>query len=276
MAEAVLQTVVGGHQRLLWAPPAQCSLVRGLMVRQEGPRDRELAAIAEAEQVELVVADADWPFAAANRDAIGKHFAALKSANPALFNGTLFMLGPHGLRDGMFRGELFRTDYASFLYWRDTGFSDTSVKNAFGSGALHGSDGALILGVMADHTANAGRIYPPSGSLDDDDLDQTDGTERIDVVRNIEREVAEETGLTIPKVASASWLIVDDGPRVAVMRRIDLAATGAELDTEITEYIARQAVPELSGTHVVTGPDDVVPGLMPPYTQAYIAHVFGA
>lgn len=235
-----------------------------------------LASISAGRHVDLVVTDAPWPFAEENRDAITEHFTALKAANPALFNGTLFMLGPHGLRGDIFEGELFRADYASFLYWRDTGFSDTTVKNAFGSGALHGSDGALILGVMAGHTANAGRIYPPSGSLDEDDLDHAGGTARIDVVRNIEREVVEETGLTIPDVESGSWLIVDDGPRVAIMRRIDMAATGSELATEIAEHIAQQAVPELSDIHIVTGRNDVVPDLMPPYTQAYIAHVFGA
>src|SRR5882762_3146621 len=68
------------------------------------------------------------------------------------------------------RADYFETDFASFLAWRDWGFADKGVFNGFGMGALRSIDGAFVMGEMAAHTANAGRIYFPAGTPDLDDL----------------------------------------------------------------------------------------------------------
>ena len=90
-----------------------------------------------------------------------------------------------------FRADYFEADFASFLAWRDWGFPDKGVFNGFGMGALRGSDGAFVLGEMAANTANAGRIYFPSGMSDPCDV--RDGA--FDIAGSIMREVEEETGL---------------------------------------------------------------------------------
>ena len=109
----------------------------------------------------------------------------------ALWNGRV-LLG----RNPVFEGErlsasYFETDFASFLAWRDWGFPDNSVFNGFGMGALLSSDGAFALGEMGQHTANAGRIYFPSGTPDLDDV--RDGA--VDISGSVARELKEETGL---------------------------------------------------------------------------------
>src|SRR6185503_6454716 len=91
-----------------------------------------------------------------------------------------------------FRAQYFETDFASFLAWRDWGFPDATVFNGFGMGALRGCDGGFVLGEMAAHTANAGKIYFPSGTPDLNDLKSG----RVDIEGSVTREVAEETGLT--------------------------------------------------------------------------------
>ena len=95
----------------------------------------------------------------------------LKQAEkPKLWNGRV-LLGRNPVFTGdRFSADYFETDFASFLAWRDWGFADKSVFNGFGMGALRGSDGAFVLGEMAAHTANAGRIYFPAGTPDLDDL----------------------------------------------------------------------------------------------------------
>ena len=58
-------------------------------------------------------------------------------------------------------------------------------------GALRASDGAYLLGVMGPQTVNAGKVYFPAGVPDLDDIVD----DRVDLARNVRREMAEETGL---------------------------------------------------------------------------------
>ena len=55
------------------------------------------------------------------------------------------------------------------------------------------ADGAYILGVMGEHTANPGQIYFPGGTPDPDDI----AGDTVDLDGRVLREVAEETGFDI-------------------------------------------------------------------------------
>ena len=121
-------------------------------------------------RIELAFAQRAWPFAEAHRAAVEAHFAAARRAKPKLWNGRTLLLHQHAIERGVFRGVCLETDFASFLAWRDWDFPDASVRNCFGMAALRSSDGAFLLGVMGPHTANAGKCYFPSGSLDPSEL----------------------------------------------------------------------------------------------------------
>src|SRR4051794_21083790 len=111
-----------------------------------------------------------WPFAQARRADIDAHFATKQRERPGIWNGRI-LLGRNPVFAGeSFTASYFETDFASFLAWRDWGFPDRDVLNGFGMGALRCSDGAFVLGEMGQHTANAGRVYFPSGTPDPDDL----------------------------------------------------------------------------------------------------------
>ena len=73
------------------------------------------------------------------------------------------------------------------------GFPDTSFRHVFGDLIPRASDGALLLGKMSAHTANAGRVYFPGGAIDESDV-FGDG---IDIDHNITREMEEELGLDL-------------------------------------------------------------------------------
>ncbi len=135
--------------------------------------------------LDLKVKPFAWPFADERRDEIDAHFAERRREKPAIWNGRV-LLGRNAVRDGEhLAADYFETDFASFLAWRDWGFPGGSVFNGFGMGALRASDGAFLLGEMAAHTANAGRIYFPAGTPDLDDV--VDGA--VDLAGNVTREL---------------------------------------------------------------------------------------
>src|SRR5436305_13309858 len=142
--------------------------------------------------LDLAVRPVVWPFAEERRAEIEAHFAEKQRERPKIWNGRVLLGRDAVFTDGHLAATYFETDFASFLAWRDWGFPDPAVCNGFGMGALRSSDGAFVMGEMAHHTANAGRIYFPSGTPDLDDV--RDGA--VDVARSVVREIFEETGLT--------------------------------------------------------------------------------
>jgi 8-oxo-dGTP pyrophosphatase MutT (NUDIX family) len=226
--------------------------------------------IIPVERLELAFAPRPWPLAQERRAEIDAHFAALKRANPALWNGRVLMLHRHAIAGAVFRGAYLETDYASLLAWRHWDPPDSDVKNCFAMGALRGSDGAFLLGVMGAHTANAGRIYFPAGLPDLDDIDG----ERVDLARNVMREVAEETGLTGEDFeAEPGWTTVLAGPRIAQVKLLQARATAAELRERIRAHLAREQEPEFADIRIVRASADFDP-MMPVFVTAFLTDLW--
>jgi 8-oxo-dGTP pyrophosphatase MutT (NUDIX family) len=210
-----------------------------------------------------------WPFAEARRVEIDAYFAMLRVKKPALWNGRI-LLGRNAafVPDG-FSAEYFETDFASFIAWRDWGFPDASVFNGFGMGALRGNDGQFAMGEMAGHTANAGRIYFPSGTPDLSDV--RDGG--LDIAGSILREVEEETGLAPSDYrADPCWYCIDRGAVIALIQILDVDIPGRELRERIEANLAAQSSPELSAIHLVRGPQDFTPD-MPVFVTDFIDYM---
>ncbi|MBR1174622.1 NUDIX hydrolase [Bradyrhizobium sp. KB893862 SZCCT0404] len=220
--------------------------------------------------LDLAVRPVVWPFAEERRAEITAHFAEKQRERPKLWNGRV-LLG----RDAVFTGghlsaTYFETDFASFLAWRDWGFPDKAVFNGFGMGALLASDGAFIMGEMAAHTANEGRIYFPSGTPDLDDV--VDGT--LDIAGSVVRELGEETGLTEADYRiEPGWHCVVTGPTLAMLQVINLDMPGDVARARIEANLARETEPELSAIHIVRGLSDLTPA-MPRFVTAFVEQQF--
>lgn len=148
------------------------------------------ATIAGLSGVALDVAEGALVFEQRNRTAIDAHWSRLAAANPRLWNGPFFLFEDVRLDSGVLKATARRTDFATFLYWRDHGRPE-AVVHITGTSLPVTADGALLAVRMAAHTANAGAVYFPAGSFDAADI--VDG--RFDVTGNIARELEEETGL---------------------------------------------------------------------------------
>lgn len=209
----------------------------------------------------------DWPFARENRDAIDSHFAKCQAAKPELFNGAILLGRNPVFGKDTFRTECFRTDFASFLAWRDWDYPDKSVCNGFGAGALRCADGGFVLGEMAAHTANAGKIYFPAGTPDLDDL--RDGY--LDMPESIRREIAEEIGL-LPRDyrEAAEWSCIVEGLKIAMIRILDLPDHSADVRSRAESWLGGQSLPELSRIHIVRERASVT-NAMPEFVKAFLA-----
>jgi 8-oxo-dGTP pyrophosphatase MutT (NUDIX family) len=222
------------------------------------------------ERLELGIVPYAWPFAQERRGDIDDHFAALRRAKPGLWNGRVLLMKDAAIGDGVLRGTCFETGFADFMAWRDWGFPDRAVRNCFAMGALRGSDGGYLLGVMSAFTANAGRIYFPAGTPEPADI--VGGT--VDLLGSVLRELREETGLD-PAAFSAApdWTAVIAGPRLALMKAIQADRPAEALREEVLCHLAAEARPELADVRIVRSPDDFDPA-MPDFVTAYLSYVW--
>lgn len=210
-----------------------------------------------------------WPFAAERRAEIDAHFARAQAVRPALWNGQILMMHRHNLEQAALEGAFLQTDFASFLTWRDWGFPDAGVVNCFAMGALRGSDGGWIMGVMGPHTSAAGKIYFPAGTPDPNDI--VDGM--VDLAGSVVREIAEETGLNPGDFTPASgWHCVIDGARIALMRTLQAYEPAEALCQRIRGHIACEQQPELADVRIVRSRRDF-DTMMPRFVTAFLDHV---
>jgi 8-oxo-dGTP pyrophosphatase MutT (NUDIX family) len=211
-----------------------------------------------------------WAFADERRADIDAHFAARQREKP-IWNGRVLLGRNPVFTQHRFSADCFEADFAGFLAWRDWGFPDADVFNGFGMGALRCADGAFLLGEMAQHTSNAGRIYFPSGTPD---LDDVSGS-TVDIAGSVAREVEEETGLTSADYRPGPhWDCVVSGAVIAMIRILDVDMTGEQLRERIEADLARQPQPELCAVHLVRGVNDLTPA-MPRFVTAFLEAQFG-
>ena len=221
---------------------------------------------------DLRVRPVSWRFAQTRHAEIDAHFADQQRERPKLWNGRVLLARNPAFTEGGLIADYFETDFASFLAWRDWGFPDRDVFNGFGMGALCSADGAFVLGEMAQHTSNAGRIYFPSGTPDLDDV--RDGA--VDIAGSVAREVAEETGLgEADYTASSHWDCVVSGAAIAMIRTLRVDMTGEALGERIEAALARQRQPELSAIHLARSTSDIT-AAMPRFVAEFLEREFSA
>jgi 8-oxo-dGTP pyrophosphatase MutT (NUDIX family) len=189
----------------------------------------------------------DWAFAERCRAEIDAHFASL-CETLRLWNGRVMLARNPALVGDCFSAHYFETDFASLVAWRDWGYPDPEVFNGFGMGAIRTSDGAFLLGEMADHTANAGKIYFPSGTPDPSDRVGS----VVDLAGSVAREVLEETGLSPSDyVAERAWTIVRTQGQFGHIRVLQANDNAATLLRRIETWLSSEDRPEFSAIYAV-------------------------
>jgi 8-oxo-dGTP pyrophosphatase MutT (NUDIX family) len=215
---------------------------------------------------------AEWDFARDRRAEIDAHWAKQVAAKPKMFNGTVLMQHRWSLEGGIYSTAYTPVDYASFLTWIHFGQPGIPRRNGFAMAALQGSDGAFLLGVMGDHTANAGKIYFPGGTPDMNDV-TADG--RVDLAGSLRRELYEETGLSPDEVViNDNWVLVTETYRAAFLKPARLIYDTKTARTLLLERLATHTDQELADFAIVRSPADINEAKTPEFASAYMRWVF--
>jgi 8-oxo-dGTP pyrophosphatase MutT (NUDIX family) len=199
--------------------------------------------------LDLHLRSGSWAFAQAEKPRIGEHWRKLADQNPKIWNGDVLICTDVVLKDGGLKGDFIKTDYASFVAWRDWGWPDRTVCNVFGSAAVLSADKAVLYGRMAGHTLNAGKVYPPGGSLEMKDVTPTG---RVDVMGSITRELEEETGLKAADAERGELLAIFDEHRVSVAQVFHFAEPAEALAARVRHYLRSAHEDELSDIEIIT------------------------
>lgn len=213
----------------------------------------------------------DWAWARDNAEAIDRNWARRREKTPGLFDGPVFLASGCTIEAGACETALFEARYSRFIAFRDAGVPDALVANAFAAIVPHSADGAVLLGVMGAHTANAGQIYFPCGTPDRDDL-REDGT--VDLAGSAAREFREETGLTLPEGAEQEWVLLRGDGQLAFLRPVRFDRDAEALKARIEAHRGHEDEPELAHSLIARSRADIDARRMPGFVQAYLASVF--
>ncbi len=219
----------------------------------------------------LVFRDGTPAFVAAQRTMITDHWSRSVAAKPALFDGTVLIAEDLTVDGGRLAATLRPIPFSAFLAWRDWGYPVDGLTHLSAAAAIVAGDGAVILGTMGAHTANAGRTYLVGGTPDPTDV-TADGT--VDLVATAARELLEETGLSAP-VATVEALVVRDHPRAVVVAVHRFPDGADDLAAQIRRFLAADPEPELSDVVVIRTVADLDPRSVPATTRAVVRHLLG-
>lgn len=221
---------------------------------------------------DLVAGGRSWGFAARHAAGIEAHWDKRRVENPGFFNGVIHLLADFRLEAGRFEGELLRTDFKSYLYWRDTGFPEAGVWDAFGSALIRSAEGYVLLGRQREGNINSGLAYLPGGFIDGRDVD---GRGRVDIVASVLREVAEETGLAAEELSiSPGYLVTFAGPLISIAVELVSPLEAGPLRERMRAHFAGDPQSELTDVVVIQGPEDGRAAAMPEFTRILLDHVF--
>ena len=233
--------------------------------------------VVQVSECDLQLSDRVWDFAELNAAAIDLHWQRRCKESPAFFNGRILMLTNYEIADGKFAGELFETDFKSFLYWRETGQSPgAGIIDGFGSALIRSCEGHVLLGQQTPGNVNGGMAYLPGGFIDRRDIEIASGRRVVNIANSIAREVEEETGLgSHDQTALPGYTLTLLPAQVSIAVTYQSPLPSQVLRTQILKHIKTEVEPELADIVIVRADKDLQSLNLVPYARVLLRHIFG-
>ncbi|MFD0933872.1 NUDIX hydrolase [Methylobacterium trifolii] len=228
--------------------------------------------VVRLDRVEARLVAYDWAWARDNAERVAQNWQRRLASRPGLFDGPVLLSCACAIADAACTVEFFETTYSRFIAYRNGGPPDGRVANAFAAVVPWTADGAVLLGEMGRHTANAGQIYFPCGTPDRDDVRGSG----VDLAGSAGREFLEETGLRLPDDAQGEWALLRGEGQLAFLRPVRFPEEARTLIDRIERHCRHEAAPELAGMVAVRDASQIDDGRMPGFVRAYLASAFGA
>ncbi len=191
----------------------------------------------------LKLSERRWGFADDRRDDIELHWRRRLAENPGFFNGKVLVMEPPRIVDGELSAELIETDFASFLFWKDSGYPDLSVRDGFGSALIRSLEGHVLLARQGPGHVNSGLLYLPGGFIDRSDIL---GDGRIDIDGSIAREFREETDIDADSFERRpGYLVTQNQAQVSIAIEFQSRLPAVELRQMLLSQLQQQECPEL-------------------------------
>jgi len=211
------------------------------------------------EEVAVTLEPAPHPLETGKATEIDVNWRREISVKPALFDGTVVLLSELSWRSGRLSGRCHAVRYATFLYWR----RNRKIKgagHAFAHAMLVAADDALVAIRMAAHTVNAGKVYFAAGSFEPEDFPGG----RVDLHRNMAREVLEETGIDIGAARRGRrHHVLATAQGTVIFRRYHLDVGADEIADRISRFAAGDEAAEIEGPVIIRRGESLPTGLMP-------------
>jgi 8-oxo-dGTP pyrophosphatase MutT (NUDIX family) len=215
------------------------------------PKPVSARAVFPVHSVELKVMEGRHPFEREFEREIAENWAREQAANPELYDGQMLLHHIVEVEDGHVRGSCYLVRFSTFLYWR---------RQPERAGAFHvhvmavplSKDGALIAIKMSQHTANPGKVYCASGSLDA--LDIVDGY--ADIEANMAREMGEETGLDLAEATpDGGYYGILGNKNLSIFRHFRFDADASSLMERIEAFMLDDPEEEIAGPVAIRSAD---------------------
>ncbi len=214
--------------------------------------------------VDVSVEAGGHPLEKKYRDGIDAYWKERRASNPALFNGDFYLTVDCSIDGERLEAICRRTDFATFLFWLDHPTNIEGVFHIFSLAAMVSTDNKILMGKMATHTANAGRVYIPSGSISDDDLSNG----KMDFDGCMRREAFEETGVKLnPSQAQDHFTLIEKKGVLALIKGFSIDLTSYDLLKQVNANLPLLEEQELEGVYAY-GPGEI-DETMPEFLKDY-------